>query len=189
MHSSLNGRGEASSSITTGPVVIFRHTAIRVCCIQQGALVQSWCPGRLRASRPRTSFLLLRSSAVLGQTVWTSSLPLEKVRWYLHFVQKKKKNYTSWNLVTFLLFFLQILEPSAQLEMCQLEEHRVKQEVPEVVWDSSAGCVLTLMACFHSYQFGNAVQRRRGSASHWSGQSGHFLSSQRRSDFTHSNSL
>lgn len=96
----------------------------------------------------------------------------------------QKKSYTSGNFVTFLFCFLQILEPSAQLEMCQLEEHRVKQEVPEVVWDSSAGCVLTLMACFHSYQFGSAVQRRRGSASHWSGQSGYFLSSQRRLDFT-----
>ncbi len=45
------------------------------------------------------------------------------------------------------------------------------------------------MLCFHSYQFGNAVQRRGGSAGHQSSQSGHLLPSQRRSDVLHSAGL
>lgn len=43
------------------------------------------------------------------------------------------------------------------------------------------GFGLSLMLCFHSNQFRDAVQRRRGAAADGPGQSGHLLPSQRRS--------
>lgn len=169
------------------------------CFVQQAALLQRWCHGRLKASWGR------RSSAASDGTVWTSSLQLGKVRPPQNTLMTEviKEMICTFHIIN-------VTEPNRTSSFCpaigpDCRTQGTSGDTPfgrangktggqfevltEVGLNDAAGSGLTVMLCFHSDQSGDAVQRRRGSAGRRSGQSGHLLPSQRRSVFLHSDYL